>query len=86
MYNNFMMGFNPTSCQLDKQIAKVIELYILPCFHPLKAQVWAIAKIITFALNLVVSACVFNQSKGHQLLLNALTTTITFIANMEAKL
>ncbi len=33
-----MMGFTPTSCQINQQIAKVIELYILPCFHPLLFQ------------------------------------------------
>jgi hypothetical protein len=31
----------------------------------LKAQVSAIAKVVTYALNLVVSTCVLNQSKGH---------------------
>ncbi len=35
MYNNFMMGFGPISCELDMQTAKVIELYTLPCFHPI---------------------------------------------------
>ncbi len=29
-----MMGFSPTSYQLNKQTTKVIELYILLCFHP----------------------------------------------------
>ncbi len=33
-----MMGFNPTSCSLDKYIAKVNELYTLPCFHPSTIQ------------------------------------------------
>ncbi len=34
MYNNFMMGFGPTFCSLDKQTSKYFQLYTLPCFHP----------------------------------------------------
>ncbi len=33
MYNKFLMSFEPTFYQFDKQTAKVIELYTLPCFH-----------------------------------------------------
>jgi hypothetical protein len=50
-----------------------------------KAQVWALTKLIISCLNHVVLACVMNQSRGHWLLSNALTT-ITFTMNMEAKL
>jgi hypothetical protein len=31
----------------------------------LKAQMWVIAKAITYMLNPIVSACVMNQSRGH---------------------
>jgi hypothetical protein len=51
-----------------------------------KAQVWAIVEAITSTLNLVVFACLMNQSRGHYLLSNALTTTITFTMEMEAQL
>jgi hypothetical protein len=37
-------------------------------------------------LNPIVSTCVMNQSKGHWLLSNALTITISLIMNMEVKL
>jgi hypothetical protein len=37
-------------------------------------------------LNLVVSTCVMNQNRGQWLLLDALTTTITFTMEMEATL
>ncbi len=47
---------------------------------------WVIVEAITFTLNLVVSACVMNQSRGRWLLLDALTTTITFTMEMEAHL
>jgi len=49
-----------------------------------KAQVWVVAKVVTSCLNLVVSACVMNQSKGHWLLLNALTIAIALTMFMEA--
>jgi hypothetical protein len=52
----------------------------------LKAQVWAIAEAITFTLNLVAYACVMNQSRGHWLLSNALTISITLTMEMEAQL
>jgi hypothetical protein len=52
----------------------------------LKAQVWVVAKVVTFALNLIVSTCVLNQSKGHRLLLDALTIIITLTMNMEIEL
>ncbi len=52
----------------------------------LKAQVWAIVKVVTFALNLIVSTCVLNQSKGHWLLLDALTIIIILTMNMEIEL
>jgi hypothetical protein len=38
----------------------------------LKAQVWAIVEAVTSTLNLVIFACVMNQSRGHRLLSNAL--------------
>jgi hypothetical protein len=52
----------------------------------LKAQVWVVAKVVTFALNLIVSTCVLNQSKGHWLLLDALTIIIILTMNMEIEL
>ncbi len=52
----------------------------------LKAQVWAVAKVVTFALNLIVSTCVLNQSKGHWLSLDALPIIITLTMNMEIEL
>jgi hypothetical protein len=51
-----------------------------------KAEAWAITKIIIFTLNLVVLTCAMNLSMGHWLLLNALTTIITLITNMEVAL
>ncbi len=48
-----------------------------------KAQVWAIVEAITFILNHVVFACVINQSTGHWLLFDALTTTITLTMEMK---
>ncbi len=51
-----------------------------------KAQVLAIAEAITSILNHVVFACVMNQSRGHWLLSDALTLTITFTMEMEAQL
>jgi len=30
-----------------------------------KAQVWVVAKVVTFAFNHVVFTCVLNQSRGH---------------------
>ncbi len=51
-----------------------------------KVQVWAIVEAITFTLNPVISTCVMNHIKGHWLLLDALTTAITFTMEMEAQL
>ncbi len=51
----------------------------------LKAQVWTIAEAIASTLNLVVYACVMNQTRGHQLLSRALTTSITFSMEMEVQ-
>jgi hypothetical protein len=48
--------------------------------------VWGVAEAITSILNLVVSAYVMNQYKGHWLLSNALTKTITFTMDMEIAL
>jgi hypothetical protein len=39
-----------------------------------KTQVWAITEAITYCLNIVVNACVMNQSRGCWLLSDALTT------------
>ncbi len=47
---------------------------------------WVIAKAITSTLNLVLSTYVMNHSRGHWLLLDALTTTITLTMEMEAQL
>ncbi len=52
----------------------------------LKAQVWVVVEVITFALNHVVLTCVLNQSRGHWLLFNTLTTCVTLIVKMETKL
>jgi hypothetical protein len=51
-----------------------------------KAQVWVVVKVVTFCLNRIVSTFVMNQSRGHWLLLDALTIVITLIVNMEATL
>jgi hypothetical protein len=40
---------------------------------------WAIAKAISPYLNLVVNACVMNQSKGHQLVSNVVNIAINLI-------
>jgi len=48
--------------------------------------VWVIVETITFTLNLVISNYVMNQSRGHWLLLNALTTSITLTMEMEVAL
>jgi hypothetical protein len=48
--------------------------------------VWVIVEAITFTLNLVVSTYVMNQSRGHWLLSNALTTSITRTVEMEVAL
>jgi hypothetical protein len=47
--------------------------------------VQVVVEAIIFALNLVASTCVLNQSKG-QWLLNALTIVITLTMNMEVEL
>ncbi len=47
-----------------------------------KAQVWAIAKVVTLTLNLMVIVCVMNQSHNHWLLSNVLITTITRIVKL----
>ncbi len=44
---------------------------------------WAIVEAMTICLNLVVSTCVLNQSKGHWLLFDALVTIINLILAME---
>ncbi len=51
----------------------------------LKAQVWAIAKAIISCLNFIVNACVMNQSKGHWLLSDALTTIVNISFNIKVK-
>lgn len=51
-----------------------------------KAQAWVITEVIIPTLNLIVLICAMNLSMGHWLLLNALTTIITFIINMEVTL
>jgi len=51
----------------------------------LKAQVWAIAKIILACLNLVVIICVLNQSRGHWLLFDILMIKINVIVTMESQ-
>jgi len=47
-----------------------------------KAQVCVVGKVIIFTLNHVVT-CVMNQSHGHWLLSNALTTAITLTVNLQ---
>jgi hypothetical protein len=51
-----------------------------------KSQVWVIVEAITFTLNPVIFTCVTNHNRGHWLLLDALTTTITFTMEMEVQL
>ncbi len=51
-----------------------------------KIQVWIVVKVTTSCLNFVVSTCVMNESKGHWLLSDTLTTAIALIINMEAAL
>jgi hypothetical protein len=46
---------------------------------------WAIVGIIIHCLNLMVITCVMNQSQGHWLLSNFLTTIINLIMAMESK-
>ncbi len=48
-----------------------------------KTQVWAIVKAVINRLNFVVITCVMSQSRGHYLLLDALTITINLIIVME---
>jgi hypothetical protein len=50
-----------------------------------KAQVWVLTKVIISCLNHVVLTYVMNQSRGHWLLFDVLTT-ITFPMNMEVEL
>jgi hypothetical protein len=47
---------------------------------------WAILEVIVTYLNLVVTAYVLNQSKGHWLLSDALVTVINLIMAMEFQL
>ncbi len=46
---------------------------------------WAIVGVITYCLNLTVTTCVMNQSKGHWLLSNVLAIIINLIMVMESK-
>jgi len=47
--------------------------------------VWAIAQTIFTCLNLVVIACVLNQSRGHWLLFDVLMTKINVVVAMESQ-
>jgi hypothetical protein len=47
---------------------------------------WDVAKVVTFTLNPMVITSVMNQSHGHSLLLDVLTTTITQIVNLQSKM
>jgi len=51
-----------------------------------KFEVWAIAEAFPHVLNLVVIACVINQSQGHWFMSNALITCINLKQTMEAKM
>ncbi len=51
-----------------------------------KTQVWVIVEVVTSCLNPFVSTYVMNQSRGHWLLLDALTITIAFTMSMEVVL
>jgi hypothetical protein len=44
---------------------------------------WAIVKTITTCLNLVVNACVMNQSRGHSLVYDSLSTKINLNVTLE---
>ncbi len=48
-----------------------------------KAQMWVVAKVLTYALNHVVTTCVMNQSHGHWFLLNVSTIAITLTVNFQ---
>ncbi len=50
-----------------------------------KAKVWAITKAQTYVLNKVVTTCVMDQSRGHQLLSNAFNTCINLTLILETK-
>ncbi len=52
----------------------------------LKAQVHAIIEVVIQGLNFMVTTCVMNYSKGHQLLSNALVSIINLIIDMKYKL
>jgi len=62
------------------------NLWLYNIYKVLKAQVWAIVEVVTSTLKLIVLTFMLNQSEGHWLLLETLTTTITLIVNMGAKL
>jgi hypothetical protein len=47
---------------------------------------WDVTKVVTLTLNHMVIACVMNQSHGHWLLLDVLTTAITRIVNLQSKM
>jgi hypothetical protein len=46
---------------------------------------WAIVRVITHCLNVMVTTCVMNQFKGHWLLSNVLAIIINLILAMESK-
>jgi hypothetical protein len=62
------------------------NLWLYNIYKVLKAQVWAIVEVVTSTLKLIVLTFMLNKSEGHWLLLETLTTTITLIVNMGAKL
>lgn len=51
----------------------------------LQVKVWATIEVITSVLNPIIRACVMNQSQGHQLLLDVLTTSIAPIVSREVE-
>jgi len=52
----------------------------------LKTQVLDIVEVITSCLNPMVVACVMNQSHGHWLLFNALTTTMILVIKFQVEM
>jgi len=52
----------------------------------LKTQLSDIAEVITSYLNPMVMACVMNQSHGHWLLFDALTTTMILVIKFQVEM
>jgi hypothetical protein len=62
------------------------NLWLYNIYRVPKAQMWAIAEVLTSTLKYVVLTFMLNRLEGHWLLLYTLTTTITLIMDMETKM